>query len=940
MQCMSSPTRKEIDQSHTLSPFIPLQIGVPGIRNLSKIKRHRVILWCLLGLSSAPLHLFYNSAVFSSISSNNYWAISASESFIRDANCSHCSDTTGEFSSILNRLWNNASAGVLERLDPADCITSYATSIQSTRRNVLLVASNDKFPPANENAFINGSHVYWSSVFRAKDAMARDTARDSFDWICSGIDSERECSVEIGALKSSNSDAWVVSSNECPVGRVCNEPGYSVEYCLSEQADATCKLHFEPSIGIIITILNFVKAGVMLYAAFCVRDEPFMTLGDAVASFLEQPDPISANMCLSAFPDYKGFTDFKGVKHYRIGARKWTDPQYRWKDVISTARLALTIFMFLAAFSVAGIFLVVGINALPPGTTLSQLEFPIDMRNFPNSTIAKVVLANTPQLIFSLLYFYYNALLTAMLMGYEWVSYAHKRKGLHVSRKPKGAQRCTYFLQLPYRFSIPLLMLSATLHWLVSQSLFLMSIDFYDASGRPGDGRGEDSEFFGYQTVAYSPLAIISLMVLGGIMMGLRKSVGADEVIRDERPVSYDVIFGGRIESTIRTLGSGLPRPVNRMIELHEMYSVFTLLLVNAAAAVTFPPPTGPYHVGYKQHVFNKTTPNDPVAPANASSILLGTFYYPTLTIPIPGNNTSPYLDPTTAKLWGDILQYPNNSLQSFTTWNVLDAPPLDTTMLGLVQKPTVIFSPGGGENAVMYNALNAELASQGYTVLALDHPGETPYLQLPNGAQGIYGIDITASWNITLQTAVYRMRVSDTLAIVRDLFPAYVKSTGAPFNTTHYLALGHSVGGAASAGALAVEPAILGGMNLDGRFFDLPDVKKPFLMLAGAEHTDIFDPTMNAFAANQSGWYQWLNITGTNHQNFADLDDWVDLQGLRNETITPSLDTIWAPRMDYIVKTLVEAFFGFVLGDNLWFDEPSEVFPEIDYARGSTGTG
>lgn len=57
MQCMSSPTRKEIDQSHTLSPFIPLQIGVPGIRNLSKIKRHRVILWCLLGLSSAPLHL-------------------------------------------------------------------------------------------------------------------------------------------------------------------------------------------------------------------------------------------------------------------------------------------------------------------------------------------------------------------------------------------------------------------------------------------------------------------------------------------------------------------------------------------------------------------------------------------------------------------------------------------------------------------------------------------------------------------------------------------------------------------------------------------------------------------------------------------------------------------------------------------------------------------
>ncbi|KAJ4359373.1 hypothetical protein N0V95_002203 [Ascochyta clinopodiicola] len=204
-----------------------------------------------------------------------------------------------------------------------------------------------------------------------------------------------------------------------------------------------------------------------------------------------------------------------------------------------------------------------------------------------------------------------------------------------------------------------------------------------------------------------------------------------------------------------------------------------------------------------------------------------------------------------------------------------------------------------------MYNTLSSELASQGYTVLALDHPGETPYLQLPDGAQGVYGIDITATWNRTLQTAVYNMRVSDTLAIIRKLFPSYVDSTGAPFNATHYLTIGHSIGGAAAAGALAVEPSILGGVNLDGGFFDLLDVKKPFLMLAGAEHTPTLDPSWSPFSTNQSGWYQWFNITGTGHQDFSDLGDWVDLQGLRNKTITPSLDTIWAPRMNFIVNTL-----------------------------------
>ncbi|KAF2818741.1 alpha/beta-hydrolase [Ophiobolus disseminans] len=366
------------------------------------------------------------------------------------------------------------------------------------------------------------------------------------------------------------------------------------------------------------------------------------------------------------------------------------------------------------------------------------------------------------------------------------------------------------------------------------------------------------------------------------------------------------------------------------------MLTILVSLLIHTAAAVSVPPPTGPYHVGYTQHVFNHTTPNDPVAPANASSVLLATVYYPTLSVPIPGNNTAPYVDPTTAKLWGDILQYPNNSLQSLTTWNVYQAPPLNK---GVSKKPTVIFSPGGGENAIMYNALNSELASQGYTVLALDHPGETPYLQLPDGAPGIYGIDITATWNQTLQVAVYNMRVSDTLAVVKDLFPVYVTSTGAPFNTTHYLAIGHSLGGAASASALAAEPSILGGVNLDGLFIDLPDVKKPFLMLAGAEHTPAIDPSWSPFSANQSGWYQWLNVTGSSHQNFADLGDWVDLQGLRNKTITPSLGTIWSPRMDYIVRTVVESFFGFVLGECKWLDVPSEAFPEVVYVNGSTST-
>ena len=55
MQCLSSPTRAEVDRMHAQGSW--LTIGVPSIGNLGSISLLRSILWILLGLSSIPLHL-------------------------------------------------------------------------------------------------------------------------------------------------------------------------------------------------------------------------------------------------------------------------------------------------------------------------------------------------------------------------------------------------------------------------------------------------------------------------------------------------------------------------------------------------------------------------------------------------------------------------------------------------------------------------------------------------------------------------------------------------------------------------------------------------------------------------------------------------------------------------------------------------------------------
>jgi hypothetical protein len=141
-----------------------------------------------------------------------------------------------------------------------------------------------------------------------------------------------------------------------------------------------------------------------------------------------------------------------------------------------------------------------------------------------SALIKNVLIANTPQLILSGIYLSLNNVLTRMQMAVEWASYSIERKALRVSHARAGAQRSTYFLQLPYRIGLPLMMVSATLHWLVSQSIFLVSINTFDARGRP---KTEESEI---ATCGFSPVAIICTLVVGAVAILFPLFMGAQKL--------------------------------------------------------------------------------------------------------------------------------------------------------------------------------------------------------------------------------------------------------------------------------------------------------------------------------------------------------------------------------------------------------------------------
>lgn len=92
------------------------------------------------------------------------------------------------------------------------------------------------------------------------------------------------------------------------------------------------------------------------------------------------------------------------------------------------------------------------------------------------SYFSALLIVNTPQLFLSTNYFSLNALITRPQVEHEWNSFASKSQPLRVSC-PTGEQISPYRLQLPYKNSVPLLVVSTFMHWVLSNALFLTIVE-------------------------------------------------------------------------------------------------------------------------------------------------------------------------------------------------------------------------------------------------------------------------------------------------------------------------------------------------------------------------------------------------------------------------------------------------------------------------------
>jgi hypothetical protein len=318
MQVLSAPNREEVDRAHTRRTW--LYIGGPSLHNLWRIGRGRVLMWALLMVSSLPLHLMFNSVVFTDLQANNYMVIPTMENWLHGEpyNTSGFMDVTVDGTNNILKdiqnwrintndslvLRNNATVTKYRNVSTTDCFNLYNGQYVSEIGNVYLVQEKPTvwrwgwYLKRNRNGrFIwetnpnvttkeDGNYTWTEGVNNLTFPFPSSPAiYPANGWRCASH-AVANCSVE--------------NVNEVPQNRSQWAPYEStIGYCLVERVEEFCKLRFSFLIAFIVIAANIIKAicmGLTIYVHG--NHEALVTLGDAVASFLNRPDPDTEGCCL------------------------------------------------------------------------------------------------------------------------------------------------------------------------------------------------------------------------------------------------------------------------------------------------------------------------------------------------------------------------------------------------------------------------------------------------------------------------------------------------------------------------------------------------------------------------------------------------------------------------------------------------------------------
>ncbi|KAI0452041.1 hypothetical protein F5B21DRAFT_516319 [Xylaria acuta] len=602
---LNAPSREEVDKAHSKASW--LVIGVSSVGNVFRVSRFKSCCWVALLLTSVPVHLLFNSAVFetdfresdfhltiateeftkggayfppgaslllpgilpkekieaenvtwfpnlSRLISNSEW--SSGYGFLVYLSDYYSHERSGSFQNISTIA---EDSGQWKKLEPYDCKEIYLNCGGLKKyRDVVLIINHEGWIRDEMWSIPSHDKTFW-------DHYVPSTERNHlfFDAQCmmyAGFDVTGEatcvntCSNAMGSISLINgslqNNLWTYSFQSDPVLYQVNE-FYAREYtdwhpisfknlhygtlnllldhCLAQPLESTCRVGLSPILLLVVTICVVSKTSTAILATLLLSRQdqtPLVTLGDAVASFIEKPESVTTVYCTFGQAEIRKAMASDSI-FVLSKARKW-------KAVPKIRALALPGYVWVTSYLLCFVGIGVCTSLFASACQTHGLAggfFQSDGNSFITfrfSFVGAVLLANSPQLLLSFCYLTYNNLFTYLQIAREWGKYSEGYSSLRVTN-PQGQQSSTYRLQLPYRYSLPLMGASALLHWILSNTIYVFisiggyysrdNLAFHDQSLPDAS-----AVYVGYSTKALLTLTVLSTFLTAlPILLSLKR---------------------------------------------------------------------------------------------------------------------------------------------------------------------------------------------------------------------------------------------------------------------------------------------------------------------------------------------------------------------------------------------------------------------------------
>ncbi|MFF0447370.1 alpha/beta hydrolase family protein [Streptomyces sp. NPDC004609] len=343
------------------------------------------------------------------------------------------------------------------------------------------------------------------------------------------------------------------------------------------------------------------------------------------------------------------------------------------------------------------------------------------------------------------------------------------------------------------------------------------------------------------------------------------------------------------------------------------------------------PRPTGKYAVGSTVLPLADRSRTDPWVPAAGARELMVTVHYPAARS--ASGRPAPYATTDETRLLvkglGIDALVPAEVLSATRTHSRVGARPAKG------RYPLVVLSPGFSVSRYTLTGLAEDLASRGHVVASVDHAYESFGISVPGG-RTLTCVACTALDEQGVPASVVTTTRAADVSFVLDRLTGSrpVWRHAAMIDKRRIGMAGHSIGGASAATAMAGDPRVGAGVNMDGAFWEeLPAGGlggRPFMMLGTDDEVHRpggTDRTWDTMWPALDGWKRWLTVAGTEHGSFSDSPLISEHFGLPQAPLS-------ARRTLSITRDYVAAFFDRNLKGvpQPLLEGPSAAHPEVKF--------